>query len=218
MRPPGPQGGGGADGIVLGLQCCGGADSVVWPAMLRARWWRRSGPSLRRLRNWCPPGLEACGNFVAGRGEGETARSPEVAGGLRHWRPHSGWPGRSDRPISDSPESRCLFRSFHFGYLGCRDPTERFTYGSCASSRRRGRCLLRRIPRGRASCPRALRWSCNQPTEGCPLRFGMPWVRMQQRRRLVQHLDLCANECRKCRGAVDTGVLHKLRTLAEFAK
>ena len=122
-----------------------------------------------------------------------------------------------------SPESRGLFRyfrSFHVGYRGGRDPIERFAYGSLsgAPSRRRVRCLLRRIPSGRAGCPRALRWICNQPTEGCRVRFGMQWVRMQQRRRLVQHLDLCANECRKCRGAVDTGVLHKLRTLAEFAK
>ena len=46
----------------------------------------------------------------------------------------------------------------------------------------------------------------------------MPWVRMQQRRRLVQHLDLRAYEGGKCRGAVDTVVLHKLRALAEFAK
>ena len=71
---------------------------------------------------------------------------------------------------------------------------------------------------GRAGWPRALRWSCNQPSEGGPLRFGTPWVRMQQRRRLVKHLDLCANEGRKFCGAVDTGVLYKLRTLAEFAK
>ena len=100
-----------------------------------------------------------------------------------------------------SPESRGLFRGFHFGYRGGRDPSERFAYGSDAPSRRRGRCLLgsterlcllRRIPCRRAGWCYALHWSYNQPTECCPLRFGMQWVRMQQHHpsRFVQHFDL----------------------------
>ena len=58
----------------------------------------RSGPSLWSLRHWCPPGLEACRKRVAVRGDGESARSPEVVGGSRHWRPDSGWPDRNWLP------------------------------------------------------------------------------------------------------------------------
>ena len=85
-----------------------------WPAMLRARrsdsdsrGRRRTGPSLWCLRHGCPPGLEAGGNCVAVRGDGETARSPEVAGGSRHWRPDSGWPGRNGRPPARLKAAAC---------------------------------------------------------------------------------------------------------------
>ena len=81
-----------------------------------------------------------------------------------------------------SPESRGLFRSFHFGYLRGRDPTERFAYGSGAPTRRRGRsllgntgrlCLLRRILRGRAACgwPRALRVISRPKAVRCALGY-----------------------------------------------